>query len=783
MSAQSSFECPNCGTSLTVGTTTCGRCQIRLTGPEAVRLWEVDQQIGALSAERKVLIGALTGSGGRPAPDPWVPAPVAPTRSQLAHSGPGPAPAPAPYAPKKSVSGQQLLLGLGALLLLSAASFFLLVVWILVGVVGQALIMVMLTGVAVAGSVWATRRRLPAVAETAAIIATGFLYLDLSGAHARGLFGLDSLSYADYWVGASVVGGALLVGWDLLVPRLREGVALRRILTYRPAAAVLFAAAPWFVIASTLPERAWLSAAMLVVALTNLACGLVALSVDEAPATPTPGPFAPDAQEATTRRRLPLSALVLFASAALATLLYALTGLVAGYDPFLPPAERYSAFALLMLVPVALTVVSTRVGSRLTARVDPAHTRKIPAAAVAWTAPVLGIPLMDATYPVLVAVSVLVAIVATCLHLGLVRPATETGARWLQALSVAAYVAQPLLLAVVSVLVLAEHVSLRIMISFDQLADTVQDPSVLWMVVPGALWALSSTVGAVRRRSATWAFVAEVALLCTLVAALVETSAQTWMTVLLVAFAANVALACVAVRRGSYALVAPAGARVQGDPFWAGVDRTAVLFGAVYALGALASTFELSPGRQSLVLVTAGVLILVYAAAPARLPFAYLGSLAISAGTANLVREAGVETTEAYTAPLVLLLAAIGFVQWTRNKMLPTFLTMGPALAVAMGPSLLTSLGEGDELRLAAVTVAAIVILIVGLAQRWKAPVTAGGLVLIVVAITQGGPYVAYVPTWITLGAAGAALIAAGVAWEMAVVAGRRATTWYGSLH
>ena len=35
----------------------------------------------------------------------------------------------------------------------------------------------------------------------------------------------------------------------------------------------------------------------------------------------------------------------------------------------------------------------------------------MPGMAVGWTAPVLGIPLLDATYPVLVAVSVLVAIV------------------------------------------------------------------------------------------------------------------------------------------------------------------------------------------------------------------------------------------------------------------------------------------------------------------------------------------------------------------------------------
>ena len=778
MAQHLSFACPNCETPLPVGSTACGRCQIRLTGPDAVRLWHVDQEIGALRVERKALLAALNGSGVRTAPDPWVASAHQPPTIAL-----GPTPAQAAYASKKSVSGQQLLLGLGALMLLSAASFFLLVVWFIVGLVGQALIMATLTGAAVAGSVWATRRGLPAVAETAAVIATGFLFIDLSAAHALGLAGLDELGFASYWAGASLLGGALLIGWDRLTPRVRDGVVLRRILTYRPAAAALFASASWFMVASAAPEGAWLCAAMLAVALVNGGCGWVALTVDEPSAARTQRPVAPDEHEAAvTRVRLPLSAMVLFAAAVLATVSYALAGLVIGYDPQLSSGSRYSAFVLLMLLPVALAVLSTRAGAFLTVRVGPTTARMIPAVAVAWAAPVLGIALMDATYPVLVAVSLLVAVVVTCVHLRLVPPFGATGEGWVRALSIAAYVAQPLLFAVAFILVRDEQVSLRSMASFDRLPSTVNDPSPLWVVIPAAAWALSSMVGAVRRRSSAWAAVAEVAILGTLVAALWETGSETWMIVLLVGTACNVALACVAVRRGSFPLLAPAAAAIDGDRFWAGVDRTAILFGAVYAVGAVVSTFQLSAGQQSFVLVSIGVLTLVYAAAPTRLPFAYLGSLVISAGTANLLREAAVETTEAYTAPLVLLLAAIGFAQWTRDSTLPTYLTMGPALAVAMGPSLLTSLGEGDELRLAAVTAVAVAALLVGLWRHWRAPVTAGGLVLVVVAITQGGPLIAYVPGWIILGVAGAALLAAGVAWEMAVVAGRRAATWFNTL-
>jgi len=51
-----------------------------------------------------------------------------------------------------------------------------------------------------------------------------------------------------------------------------------------------------------------------------------------------------------------------------------------------------------------------------------------------------------------------------------------------------------------------------------------------------------------------------------------------------------------------------------------------------------------------------------------------------------------------------------------------------------------------------------------------------------VVAITQGGPLIGYVPGWLTMAVGAAALLAAGVLWERAVVAGHRATAWFESL-
>src|SRR3954447_4434081 len=48
--------CPHCEAPLTAATT-CARCGLRLTGPEAARLWEVDQALAGLDVRRTELLG------------------------------------------------------------------------------------------------------------------------------------------------------------------------------------------------------------------------------------------------------------------------------------------------------------------------------------------------------------------------------------------------------------------------------------------------------------------------------------------------------------------------------------------------------------------------------------------------------------------------------------------------------------------------------------------------------------------------------------------------------
>ena len=725
VTASSPLPCPHCATDLPIGAPACPSCGLRLVGPAAARLWQVTQQIAALRSEADSLVQVLlvpAAAGERAAayavaPTPDDPSPDDRTRpSSRAARGP---------------SGQQVLLGLGALLLLSAAAFFLLVVWFVVGLAGQALIMVTLTAAAVAGSAVATRRRLHAAAETAAVVATGLLTLDLAAAHWLDLAGLGHLATDAYWAGAGLLGGVLLLGFDRLVPRTHDGAALRRVLVHRPAATSMLAVAGWSAVAAADPAPVALCGLALLLAVGSGAGAWAAYRLDHAaPAL-----------------RVSWSSVPLLVSAVVALATHVLTGLGVGYGPGSSVLEAYGAAALLLVVPVAALLLGDRVAGLLWP------------AAVAWLVPVVGIPLLDAPRLVVVAVSVVLGAVLAVAAVRRVLPDRP----WATAVTAVAWAAQPALLLLVLALS-EEGASTGRLLA----AGVTDAPPAGWLlpVVPALAWSLPAVIAAVRARSLLWVALAETAVAATAFTALRDSEAVVWWPVALVLVAGNAAVGSTCARaRGSHR----------------GVEGAALGFGTLWAVTAVLAAGE-APYQLAAVLVTLGVVTLAYAASPGRLPVAYLGSLTVSAGLWVLQWEADVTTVEAFTAPLVVLLAGIGRVQWSRDHRLPTFLTAGPALSAALVPSTMLAVAEGSAVRLAVVTAAAVVVLGTGLLRSWQAPVTVGGVVLVVVAITQGGPLASYVPGWAVMGASGAALLAAGVAWERAVLAGRRANAWYGTL-
>lgn len=713
------FGCPNCAATLRAGATACERCGLPLTGPVAGRLWQVDQELARLTQERERLLATLLGAD-------------AGADSRLPRDGgaaPAGAGAPSAVTSRRIVSGQQLLLGLGALLLLAAASFFLVVVWIVVGLVGQAVIMLALTLGAAAGARWAAARELPAAAETGAVLTTGLLLIDAWAAHDLGLAGLDAVDLDVYGAVVAPLLAVLLLFADRWVRSSRaDGVAQVR--TYRPAATAMAALVPWCLLSVLRLHGDVLLAGLGVVALLDAAVAFAAA------------------------RWLPRPRHVASAPALLAAVLaavgFVVGGAVLGYDPDRALPDRWGAAAVLAAgLAAALLLERGRSRSRLP------RAAYLGAGLIAAVA--VGVPLMDAPVGVLAAIAVLAAAAALVRSL-LTVPALAVVATAYAAVAVLRTAAEPSL-----------HALLRE--PRPSSVPPLDGRDVLIMLVPALAGLVASASVAARAR--TWAGVAlaQVALLITAVTALLAAPAGAWTVTTAALALAEVGLAGICAGSGT---TLPVGRRVE---------ETALAATAVYGVVAVVSAADTSAERAAAVLVLLGIAVLGYAALPARLPFAYLGSGLVSAGMDTWLATSDVDVVEAYSLPLAGLLAAVGFVQWHRDRRLPTTLTVAPALWVALLPSAVTAVDDGDAVRLAVVTALALAALLTGLSRMWRAPVTVGAVVLALVAVTQGGPLIAYVPGWLTMGLAGAVLLAAGVAWERAVLAGRRAHAWYATLH
>lgn len=738
--------CPNarCRAALPPEAPACPTCGITLTGADADRLREVDRQLTELWAESAELTARLL--------------PSEPTGTA----------APA-YPRSRGLSGQQLLLGLGAVLTLSAAGFFLFVVWDLIGPAGQLLAVGALVAAAVWASYVAARRSLPAAAETAAVLVAGFTTLVLAAAYALGWMGVDRLDGGSYAALAALATGALLLGVDLGTPR---GLAIR---TYRPAGAAALGLAPWFAYVGLVPDSAvGVVVGLLLVALLDGAGWLVALRLDRR----TPG--------AARGWRTP--ARLLAAGAGAAYVLHVLLGWVAGYEVSVPLGERLAVAAVLLLGPLLLALAALPLAVPTTGADSVVAARSrlrgawAPPLALGLAAPPLGVPVTELPHPVVALLAVAAA--AAWLVASLDRRPLAPG--WRRAGTAFVGVAASGLALLVLLLDAAGLESLYGDVS------GLGGPGVTATTGVLALWAaavtsagrrgyevLGAVTGPARRNAAALVLVlvagAELAWALTGGRVLVEANSLGWWCLGGLAFLlANLTVAAVLVRgrdaRPSLVAVA------------ALVEMVLLAGAAGGALLAVSAAGERGSGTLALTLLASGVAVMAYAGLPERLPVAYVGALLTALGGQVLADDAGITAVEVTSLPLALLLAGIGVVQHRRRAETPTMVLAGPTLAVALGPTLAVAVDDGDNLRLALVSAASLLVLVAGLHRRWRAPVTAGGAVLVVVAVTQGGPLVAELPTVLTLGTAGAALLAIGVAWEQAVLAGRRANAWYTGL-
>lgn len=209
------IPCPACARFLPESPRSCPGCHLPLTGPNALRLWQVDQGLAALQRERIELIAALragdASSSVAAAGSPTTVATALDARlrgaSSMAQPGqPGETDhaAPPPAAPaRRTWTTQQTLLAIGVLLVLVAGSIALAIAWFLIGIVGQLLVMGGFTAAATVASLVLSRRRLPSSAEALALVAGGLLLLDVAAARRFGLADLESVDGRTY---AAVTG-------------------------------------------------------------------------------------------------------------------------------------------------------------------------------------------------------------------------------------------------------------------------------------------------------------------------------------------------------------------------------------------------------------------------------------------------------------------------------------------------------------------------------------------------------------------------------------------------
>ncbi|WP_089405646.1 SCO7613 C-terminal domain-containing membrane protein [Geodermatophilus saharensis] len=206
--------CPVCGTPAVPAPAPCPTCGLPAVAQAATVVARLGATIDEFARERDALVATLRRAA-RTAPAP-PPAPahipvVARVPDAPVPAPPAPRPVAPPRAPRPRLSPQQVLLGLGALLVVAAAIAFVAVAWTRLGVTFQAVVMGTVTAAACAASAFAARRGLRATEEALAAAGAALLAVDLGAAHALGLAGADAVPLR-LWSGLScvVAGGIAL---------------------------------------------------------------------------------------------------------------------------------------------------------------------------------------------------------------------------------------------------------------------------------------------------------------------------------------------------------------------------------------------------------------------------------------------------------------------------------------------------------------------------------------------------------------------------------------------
>jgi hypothetical protein len=111
------------------------------------------------------------------------------------------------------------------------------------------------------------------------------------------------------------------------------------------------------------------------------------------------------------------------------------------------------------------------------------------------------------------------------------------------------------------------------------------------------------------------------------------------------------------------------------------------------------------------------------------------------------------------TLPAAAFALAVGVLAWKDGRG-RSWLNLGPAVALALAPTLVLAIARNDDGRAIAVGIAALVVLVAGARQQLQAPIVLGAVSLVALGVAKIGPGAH--SRWTMLAIAGALLLWVG---------------------
>ncbi|MGH9169805.1 MAG: SCO7613 C-terminal domain-containing membrane protein [Acidimicrobiales bacterium] len=170
---------------------------------------------------------------------------------------------------------------------------------------------------------------------------------------------------------------------------------------------------------------------------------------------------------------------------------------------------------------------------------------------------------------------------------------------------------------------------------------------------------------------------------------------------------------------------------------------------------------------------------------PARPGYRYVAAAVALPAVCSWIAQAHVHLVEAYTWPCAAILVRIGVLALRDSRAtgrISSWLTFGPGIVLALGPSTALAVHDGGFARPVCVAALALVILLAGAKARLQAPIAIPLSALGILAVDAAYPTLAGGPRWIAVGVVGVLLLWTGATAERRLASFRRASSKFRAL-